>query len=76
MKQIGSQIRETLEDSGCQFHRRINSEEVILIEDGQFQLWAKNDHHSGYVIEIDGIGYEFCSSIKSYREIEELIDSN
>jgi hypothetical protein len=26
---------------------------------GHFQVWAKRDDYAGYVLEIDGVGYEF-----------------
>jgi hypothetical protein len=37
---------------------------------GQFQLYAANDHFAGAVIEVDGVGYEFVSSVTA-AEIEQ-----
>lgn len=37
---------------------------MVLLQDtsnDRFELWQKNDHFAGYVIEIDGVGYEFIS---------------
>jgi len=63
MKKIGSQNRETLLESGMTLERRLSKSEVILKDaDGKMELWMKSDDHSGYVIEIDGKGYEFISS--------------
>jgi len=39
---------------------RPNAGEVILEdESGKRELWAANDDHAGYTVEIDGWGYEF-----------------
>lgn len=65
MRQIGSQMRETLEESGCTLHQRVNSREVILSDGGHLALYCENDHFAGHVIEIDGRGYEFCSSVNA-----------
>lgn len=63
MRKIGSQIRETLEESGMEIHERLNSNEVILVdEEGKMELWVKRDDFAGYVIEILGKGYEFITS--------------
>jgi hypothetical protein len=61
MQVIGSQRRETLEESGCVVKKRINKNLVILLdkETGITELWITSDDSAGYVIEIDGIGYEF-----------------
>jgi hypothetical protein len=65
MKTIGSQKRETLEESGLTLHKRISKKEVILADGDKFELWFLNDHHAGYTIEIDGKGYEFAHSLLS-----------
>lgn len=75
MRQIGSQMRETLEESGCTLHQRINESEVILNEDGHLQLYCANDHFAGHVIEIDGVGYEFCTSVNA-EDIARLMNWN
>jgi hypothetical protein len=60
-RHIGSQYRETLAQAGYRVHERLNHQEVILeeISSGKFELWVLSDDHSGWVIEIDGKGYEF-----------------
>jgi hypothetical protein len=60
MKKIGSQTRETLKESGYKLIQK-NKDEVILQdkEDGHFEIWAKNNHHAGYTIDIKGVGYEY-----------------
>lgn len=66
MRQTGSQTRETLREAGYDLHQRINSKEVVLLSDaGQLELWVANDHHFGYTIEIDGVGYEYISSVSA-----------
>lgn len=63
-RQIGSQYRETLKESGNKIVRRISRNEVILqTPDGELELWFKNDHASGAVIEIGKTGYEFFRSL-------------
>ena len=64
-RQIGSQYRETLEESGYQIHRRLDDETVILFHNTTPELgeyYVMRDDHSGAVIEINGKGYEFCRS--------------
>lgn len=67
-KEIGSQTRENLRDSGYKVLRR--SKEFAILEDretGQVEYWAPNDHYAGYVIEIGGIGHEFVRTITEER---------
>lgn len=60
----GSQIRETLAESGYELVRHLPHGEVLLrdILDGSTEIWALRDDFAGYVIEIDGKGYEFVTS--------------
>jgi len=62
-KQIGSQYRETLKESGCTLVERPGPGEVILDCDGQLELWAVNDHHAGYTIQVGRWGYEFVRDL-------------
>ncbi len=57
---IGSQNRELLVESGYSLVK-LNKNEAVLRDKatGRLELWQRNNHHSGYVIEIQGIGYEF-----------------
>jgi hypothetical protein len=59
MKRIGSQIRETVEQAGYQFVRKLNSRSIVLAVGGRMELWVKNDHFAGYTVEFKGQGYEF-----------------
>ncbi len=61
MKNIGSQIRQKIEDTS--YKLRSKKGNFVSLECGDHrEVWAKNDHHAGYTLEIDGIGYEFVSS--------------
>ena len=61
MKQIGSQTRELLEESGMDLiydeGEHAENTGVILQDRGGSnpELWIKNDQYAGYVIEIDGL---------------------
>ena len=60
--QIGSQHRETLQEAGYNLVSR--NDECVLLENKdtkKLELWALNDDFAGYVIEVDGKGYEFVS---------------
>jgi hypothetical protein len=62
-KQIGSQYRETLAEAGYQFVKAMSYGEVVLRNEfGCEEVWVKNDHFAGHVIEISGEGYEFVRS--------------
>jgi hypothetical protein len=63
MKQIGSQMRETLAESEYTLLSLESGEAVLQTSDGKRERWFKNDHYAGYVVEIDGIGYEFACSV-------------
>lgn len=62
-REIGSQRRDTLEESGMRLVKRIDASDVILAhaddERLPMELWTMRDDFAGYVIEIDGKGYEF-----------------
>lgn len=64
MKNANNQIKETLAEAGFELIER-NGKEVILKEIStlNFELWAENDNFTGYVVEIDGKGYEFVRSL-------------
>lgn len=76
MRTIGSQTRQELEYSDYKMRQRINAEEVILMAyDGVLQLWVANDDYAGFVLEIDGVGYEFVTSVNA-EDIHRLLDTN
>lgn len=63
MKIPGSQRRETLVDAGYTFIGHGHNGEVILSDScNRWERWIENDHHAGYTLDIEGIGYEFVSA--------------
>lgn len=64
MRIIGSQTREKLEDTKYTLLEQTRSDAILLNTKTNIkELWVKRDDHAGYVIEINGIGYEFVRSI-------------
>lgn len=64
MKTYGSQNRDELADSGYTVNRFLPCGDVILQnENGKLERWTPNNDFAGYVVEINGLGYEFVSSI-------------
>jgi len=60
MKTIGSQKRELLAESGYVLIEKKGRAVLLRESDGdKVEEWHRNDHHAGYTIEIDGVGYEF-----------------
>jgi len=65
METRGSQKREKIKKLPYRVLKWLDNGEVILREDtGKKELWVENDHFSGYVIEINHIGYEFVRTIE------------
>ena len=57
----GNQRRETLRESGYTLHGRPSIGTVTLRDsDGTIERWFANDNAACYVIEVDGVGYEFA----------------
>jgi hypothetical protein len=65
IRQIGSQAREPLEDTEYEVYQGPNEDgEIILIDESEKkELWVQREDFAGYVVEIDGIGYEFVTSL-------------
>lgn len=63
IKTFGSQKREKIEDTDYVLVS-IENGTALLFDDktGKCETWQENDHFAGYVIEINGIGYEFVTS--------------
>lgn len=60
MKTIGSQKRETLKQAGYKLVSKEDDFVVLKDKDtGKKEMWVECDDYSGYVIEINGKGYEF-----------------
>ncbi|KKL23891.1 hypothetical protein LCGC14_2420850 [marine sediment metagenome] len=65
-KQMGSQDRETLAESGYRLVSRPFEGEVILADpEGNRELWMANDHYAGYTIQVGRWGYEFVRGIQA-----------
>lgn len=69
MKTIGSQKREKIEDSEYEFVQWQGSGANFSAclknkTTGNFEEWVWNDDFAGYVIEINGKGFEFVTTIK------------
>ena len=60
-----SQVRETLEESGCSLVALTPHDGEVILKDNDlktFQVWQRRDDYAGYVIVINGVGYEFVRS--------------
>ena len=59
-KRIGSQYRETLDESGYILIGE-KCDEAILFDTvtDNYELWVRRDDFAGWVVEIGGGGYEF-----------------
>lgn len=69
-KRIGSQYRETLAEAGYTLITYAGTiddpraEAILGDPDGKQERWTRNNHHAGWTIAIEGIGYEFVHSLK------------
>jgi len=69
MKKIGSQIRENIKETKYIVDIIEGDEQIgrnaylYNLKTGKYELWTERDDFAGYVIEIDGIGYEFVREI-------------
>ena len=64
----GSQSREPLNESGYVIDATwpdVDRGSIVLrdVETGKRELWHLSDDYAGYVIEIEGCGYEFGRSL-------------
>ncbi len=59
-----SQSREPIEDTAYRVvsDRRKHSVVLVNTSNGRHEVWHRNDDFSGYVLVINGIGYEFVRS--------------
>ena len=63
MRQIGSQRRETLAEAGYELVVMTDNGQTAILFDGmKLEVWTNRNDYAGYVIEIDGIGFEFVRS--------------
>jgi hypothetical protein len=76
MVQRGSQLRESLEASGYRLESILAFDEVVLVDEcGRRDLFVENDDYAGYVVEIDGFGYEFMCSLDAPHEFSATYSS-
>lgn len=64
MKQVGSQIRDNIEDTEyiidvIEGDKLTGRNALLLNAQENLELWTENDNFAGYVIVIDNVGYEF-----------------
>jgi hypothetical protein len=75
MEKVGSQIRENIEDTGYTIDviegDELTGRNVLLVtaDNNKLELWTENNDFAGYVIVIDGIGYEFVRTIRGYENV-------
>lgn len=62
-RQIGSQHRVTLAESGYKLIRRQPGLVILEAPDGQREAWYANDSHAGFTIQIGRWGYEFAHDV-------------
>ena len=64
MKSVGSQTRENIEDTEYGVFIQDWKRAILLDRTtGTYEVWRKNDDFAGYVVVIDGIGYEYVESL-------------
>jgi hypothetical protein len=64
-RQIGSQLRETLKESGYRLIGRKPGQVVLMSDAGNVEVWYANDDHAGYTIQVGRWGYEFGMELPS-----------
>ena len=62
-----NQHREPLEATGMKLIHQAGAVAVLQDKD-RLEVWRENDNYSGYVVEIDGKGYEFVYSVRIEKE--------
>ena len=70
MKRIGSQTRERIEETEyvVDYIDPVDQESyrdafLVNTTTGKREKWTENDDYAGYVIEIDGVGFEFVTEL-------------
>jgi len=66
METRGSQKREKIEETSLEVVRFSRGRMIAILRDkttGLTEQWAANDDFAGYVVEINGIGYEFIKTL-------------
>jgi len=66
-QQIGSQHREQIEETDYKVWEHVEGSDEIILQDTEtlnLEYWHRNDDFAGYVVEVDGVGYEFARSLE------------
>ncbi len=67
MEKIGSQTRENIEEDDVYtvIEGPEEDDSIILFNKvgEKYERWTKNDDFAGYVLVIDGVGYEFVRTL-------------
>ena len=69
VKQIGSQLRESIDEAGYVVVHYSDAEVVLqpIFNDGSpsgpQEIWFAHDDNAGYTLDIGGIGYEFARTV-------------
>jgi len=69
MEKIGSQMRDKIRDTEYLVDviegNKLTGRDAILLNTmcNKLELWTENNNAAGYVIEIEGVGYEFVRSL-------------
>lgn len=56
---------ETLEQAGYVLESQWGDEAVVVDDEGKRELWVRKDDNPSYTLVIDGIHYEFVTSLPS-----------
>ncbi|MFA5313733.1 MAG: hypothetical protein WC375_10550 [Methanomassiliicoccales archaeon] len=59
----GNQYRETPQEAFMKMIRDKSPNAILMNEDGMLELWTQDDKASGYILEINGIGYRFVKKL-------------
>lgn len=59
---IGSQSRELIESTTARVVGTMGKDEILVEEDGEIKVYRANNHYAGYVLVVNGIGYEFIGT--------------
>ena len=63
--QAGSQLRELIAESGYELVAEFYGGLAILRDtiSNKLEVWQANDDFAGYVVVLDGVGYEFVREV-------------
>ena len=62
MKRFGSQRRSTLKEEGYSLVALVEESAIVRNPCEEEELWTKNDNGAGFILDINGVGYEYVTS--------------